>query len=31
MTPLGYPDESPPARDRKPFQTVIHRDRWRSE
>ena len=29
MTPLGYPDESPKARERKPLEQLLHRDTWR--
>ena len=28
MTPLGYPDEAPTARERKSFEQVFHRNRW---
>lgn len=28
MTPLGYPDESPPARSRKPFNEIVRWDKW---
>jgi len=28
MTPLGYPDESPPDRGRKPLDEIICHERW---
>ncbi|HEY5957202.1 MAG TPA: nitroreductase family protein [Polyangiaceae bacterium] len=28
MTPLGYADEAPAARERRPIASVIHRERW---
>ena len=28
LTPLGYPDESPPPRDRKTLKELVHRDRF---
>jgi F420 biosynthesis protein FbiB-like protein len=28
VTPLGYPDESPPARPRLPLDEIVHFDRW---
>ena len=28
VTPLGYPDESPPPRPRLSFEEVVHFDRW---
>ncbi len=30
MTPLGYPDEAPLPRERKPLYLVVHRDQWRN-
>jgi nitroreductase len=28
MTPLGYPDESPPAKDRKPMSEIVTWEEW---
>ncbi len=28
MTPLGYADEAPRARERRPLDAIVHRDRW---
>ena len=29
MTPLGYPDEEKgPIADRKPFETIVHNEKW---
>ena len=29
LTPLGYPDEAPPARGRKPGKEFIHWNTWK--
>lgn len=28
MTPIGYPDEAPLPRERRPLDQILHRDRW---
>lgn len=28
MTPLGYPDDSPEEKERKPLETIVHRGAW---
>lgn len=28
LTPLGYPDEAPPPRERKKLKEFVHRNRW---
>jgi nitroreductase len=28
MTPLGYPDESPPAKERKPLAELVSWEKW---
>lgn len=28
LTPLGYPDEAPEARERKTFEQFVYRDKW---
>jgi nitroreductase len=28
LTPLGYPDESPPPKDRKSLEEMVSRDKW---
>lgn len=28
LTPLGYPDESPPPKERKSLEEMTHRNRW---
>jgi nitroreductase len=28
MLPIGYPDQDPPSRPRRPISEVLHRDKW---